>query len=109
MFKYISTISAAEVDRKIRSAGPLVLDCRSEQAYAGERIEGAFLVSGNRFDQAIEGMDRNREVICYCYKGISSLLFCKQARQAGFKKVYNLRGGYSGWKNYQRKNGIKGL
>jgi len=82
----------------INAGNVIVIDVRSPDVYQEQRIEGAILADKENWDQFVEGIDRSKQVICYCYKGISSKSFCNKLKKSGFDHVYNLQGGFDAWK-----------
>jgi rhodanese-related sulfurtransferase len=43
-------------------------------------------------------LDKNKPVLVYCAAGGRSASAAKDLKKAGFKKVYDLEGGYDAWK-----------
>jgi rhodanese-related sulfurtransferase len=44
-------------------------------------------------------LDKNKPVLVYCAAGGRSASAAKDLKKAGFKKVYDLEGGYDAWED----------
>jgi thiosulfate sulfurtransferase len=97
-FDQYSTVTAETAKEMIASGDIIVIDVRSPEAYEQQHIAGAVLGDKKNWDHFAVGLDKSKQVICYCYKGISSKTFCKKLKKSGFAKVYNLQGGFDAWK-----------
>ncbi len=78
----------------------VILDVRTPEEYAGGHINGARNMDWNagNFEEAIAGMDKNKPVMVYCLSGGRSAEAAKTLRNAGFKQVYELKGGMMAWR-----------
>ena len=65
--------------------------------YQESHIEGAMPLGNDTLNDFIAQTDRSTKIICYCYKGMSSKGYCDKLAKAGFRNVYNLKGGYDAW------------
>ena len=74
-----------------------VLDVRPPEEYRLRRIPGAVLVPLPELGRRMGELDREREVVVYCYSGHRSALACCWLRSAGFTRVRNLAGGITAW------------
>jgi rhodanese-related sulfurtransferase len=79
--------------------GFVLLDVRSEAAYEQGHIPGAVNIPLSQLGYRLFALDRTRDIIVYCNLGVGSVVACQILANAGFKDVYNLRGGLSEW-NY---------
>lgn len=83
------------------SAGLTILDVRSPE----ERKEGCLKDSVNidfnspSFAERIGGLDKDQTYLVYCRSGRRSGETIKLMENSGFKNVYNLDGGISGWQS----------
>ncbi len=78
----------------------LVLDVRTPDEIAAGKIKGALEMDyySKDFKQRLQGLDKNKTIVVYCASGRRSADTVKQLHEAGFKNVYNLAGGYKGYK-----------
>ena len=76
-----------------------LVDVRS----AKERVDGYISNSQNidfnspTFDQDIRKLDKSKPVILYCRSGARSAKCAKKLKDAGFVKIYDLKGGITHW------------
>lgn len=78
-----------------------LLDVRTPKEYNEGHIEGAELI--NFFDedfvqQAEANFDKDKPLMLYCRSGNRSAKATAKLKAAGFKEIYDLRGGYKAWK-----------
>ena len=81
----------------ISEGSVIFIDARKNEDYQKSRIDGALSMESDALNNFIDQTDRSHNIICYCYKGISSKGLCKKLVRAGFKNIYNLKGGYDAW------------
>ncbi len=76
-----------------------LVDVRS----AKERVEGFIENSQNidfnspTFDQDIQKLDKSKPVVLYCRSGRRSAICAQKLKDAGFVKIYELKGGITQW------------
>ena len=78
-----------------------LIDVRTPSEYANGHVKDAKLIDYKAIDfesKAFEGLDRAKPVLLYCASGRRSARAAKMYVDAGFKKVYNLVGGFRAWK-----------
>jgi len=90
---------------KAKMEGPntIVLDVRTPKEIAAGKIPGAFDldVQNPEFKSQVEKLDKAKTYLVYCKRGGRSARACSILEKAGFEKIYNLKGGYDGWKAAQ--------
>jgi len=93
-------LSPAEFADRIGGENTVLLDVRTPAETAGGVIEGALEMDYRAPDFAdrIKSLDPSNTYLVYCAGGGRSGKTCGLLNEAGFEKVYNLRGGYSAWK-----------
>ena len=70
---------------------------------AKERVDGFIKNSQNidfnspTFDEDIQKLDKTKPVILYCHSGRRSAICAKKLKDAGFVKIYDLKGGITQW------------
>lgn len=96
----IAQISVDELKKKIDSKEQLMLiDVRSEKEYLAGHIEGAILIPRGELEFEIQKIttDPEAEIIIYCRAGGRSAMAVSALNNIGFKKVFNLDGGFKKW------------
>ena len=81
-----------------------LLDVRTPQEYQQGYIEGAVLI--NFFDpdfvtKVSTRFDKNKPLYIYCAVGGRSNKAAKKLISVGFESVYDLKGGFTKWKNFK--------
>ena len=81
-----------------------LLDVRTPQEYQQGYIEGAVLI--NFFDpdfvtKVSTRFDKNKPLYIYCAVGGRSNKAAKKLIAVGFDSVYDLKGGFTKWKNFK--------
>jgi rhodanese-related sulfurtransferase len=75
-----------------------VIDVREQFEWDIVRIPGARLVPLATLPEAVETLDRDREVVIYCKGGTRSRAAASHLADAGFRRVSNLAGGILRWR-----------
>jgi len=74
-----------------------LIDTRSEKQYKEGHIESAINIPLEKLRASMDEIDRDTVVVTYCNKGVTGNAAQNVLINNGFKKVFNLSGGY---KNY---------
>jgi len=78
----------------------VILDVRTPKEFFGGRIPGA--INHNFYDisfkQTLAHLDRDKTYLVYCRSGFRSRLTTELMKTMGFKKIYDLKGGFKNWK-----------
>jgi rhodanese-related sulfurtransferase len=79
----------------------IVLDVRTPWEFSNEHIEGAENLdfTDPNFTEMLEKLDKEKNYIIYCKTGIRSGKVLEIIKELGFNKVYNINGGFEGWKS----------
>ena len=79
--------------------GSQVIDVRTPEEYALGYIEGAILIDYKAadFHSSISALNRNVTYLIYCRSGNRSGKASKIMDSLGFKKIYDLKGGFMNW------------
>lgn len=93
-------IAPKEAREMMGRSGLKVLDLRRPEEYKTGWIKGAENIDfyGKDFKKELEKLDKGKEVLIYCQTGRRSAAAAVMMRKAGFKKVYDLKGGIEAWK-----------
>lgn len=94
------TISAQDAVR-LMNQGAAVLDVRGADAWAAGHIGNARAVAADGIAGAADSLKRfkDKPVIVYCERGVSANGAVRELTKLGFTRVFNLRGGISGWRS----------
>jgi rhodanese-related sulfurtransferase len=79
--------------------GAILMDLRTPPEIAQGKIEGAIDLDFKTadFQDGLANMDKNTPVFIYCRSGGRSGKALKMMKNAGFKEVYDLKGGILAW------------
>ena len=83
-----------------KNAGELI-DVRTPREHQSGAIAGTTYntdVSNRNFKAEIGKLDKDKTYLVYCRSGARSGRAVKIMESMGFKHLYNLKGGYMGWK-----------
>jgi len=77
----------------------LLIDVSTPDEYAQGHIKGSINIdwTGSDFDDKIAALGNDRPALMYDHNGSKSALAADNLRKAGFKEVYELKGGLQEW------------
>ena len=104
--KDIKTVEVAAFAKEIKATQkPQILDVRTPEEFNQGHIDNAMNIDwlGNHFIQDVEKLNKNKAVYVYCRSGKRSLQASEKLAEMGFKKIYNLDGGYQKWTSESNK------
>lgn len=104
-----NTITAQTINKKVsktefaelmKKSGAQLIDVRTPREFSNGFIEGAKNIdyNGDSFEKQIKKLDKNKPVLVYCAAGGRSENAAELLKEWGFIEVYDLEGGYNGWK-----------
>jgi rhodanese-related sulfurtransferase len=99
--KRINDVETEQMKQLISEQPGVLLDVRT----AGEVAEGYIAGAQNiditqpNFLEKVKSLDKDKPVYVYCKMGGRSANASEKLAKAGFTKVYNLMGGFEGWKS----------
>ena len=95
----VQTISGEKAERFAARPSVVVLDVRTPAEYAAGHLPNAvnidFLARG--FEAQVSQLDKNKSYLVYCKSGNRSTKAVAVMEANGFKKLFNLAGGITGW------------
>jgi adenylyltransferase/sulfurtransferase len=95
----IPQITAVELKKRLDNKDDIfVLDVREPHEYQIANLGAKLIPLGDLPARAGE-LDKDREIIVHCKSGVRSQKAAEFLAQNGFKKVWNLAGGITGWSN----------
>jgi len=93
-------ITQEEFKELITKGNTLVIDVRTPVEFSEAHITNAINIDyfSKTFPVTISKLDKQKTILVYCASGGRSTSACSDFKKLGFKKVYNLIGGYDDWK-----------
>ena len=93
-------VDNARFKELMKDSSAVILDVRTSQEFEEGKISGAINI--NYFSDAFvanvkNAIPKDRIVLVYCAAGGRSAEACKLLKKEGYKKLYDLSGGYNGW------------
>jgi len=78
-----------------------LVDVREESEWAAGRLPGAIHLSKGVIERDIEEAipDTLGHIVCYCGGGFRSALAVDNLRVMGYRNVWSMAGGFSGWQD----------
>lgn len=97
----LERLSAEAFKEKLDTFGEQVhlVDVRTPGEYANGTIAGAININVNdqSFETKVAQLDRETPIMVFCQAGSRSRKASKKLKALGFKEIYDLSVGYSGW------------
>ena len=86
-------------DRLDKGDNVNLIDVREDNEWNLGRIPTAIHLGKGIIERDIESVAKNREMelILYCQGGFRSALAAESLKKMGYKNVYSMSGGFSGW------------
>jgi rhodanese-related sulfurtransferase len=93
-------VSKTEFAELIKKNGAQLIDVRTPREFSNGFIEGAKNIdyNGDSFEKQMKKLDKTKPLLVYCAAGGRSENAAELLQEWGFKEVYDLEGGYNGWK-----------
>ena len=88
------------IERHKDGSNLVILDIRPHAEFREEHIQGAQNLDydGHQFKKKVKQIDKDKNYIIYCRSGVRGEYFMGIMKDLGFQKVYNILGGFVGWK-----------
>ena len=90
-------ISVKEAKQILDNDNLTIIDIRDQNSFSNGHIENAIHVEDLDIDNFIKEKNKDEALLIYCYHGISSKSAANFFVHNGFKNVFSLDEGYSGW------------
>ena len=94
------TISAGELNTRLERGDEIrLVDVRQEHEWEIVNLgpQGAELIPLDTLLERLPELDSAEEIVLHCQGGSRSAKALRQLQDAGFRKVWNLRGGILAW------------
>ncbi|MFX1365631.1 MAG: FAD-dependent oxidoreductase [Promethearchaeota archaeon] len=79
---------------QISNNGSILLDVRTEEEFSARNIEGSINIQIEELRNRLDEISKDKPIYVYCEVGYRSYLALRILLQSGFKKVYELTGGF---------------
>ncbi|MFD1096653.1 rhodanese-like domain-containing protein [Salegentibacter chungangensis] len=97
-------ISVQEMKTQLKMDDVQLVDLRLKKDFASSHILSAEnIVYDENFKENINALDKDKPVIVYCYRGVTSKRAVEILQKSGFKKIYELEGGIAKWVQEENK------
>jgi len=93
-FKQIDVHQAKEMMDK---GDVTIVDIRDPDSFQSAHIADAIAVTDQNIQSFLATGDKDKPLICYCYRGFSSQDAAEYFAKSGFKEVYSIEGGFEKW------------
>ena len=92
-------VTPTEAKAMIDKGSVVVVDVRTDGEWNAGHLKDALHIdiSSSDFEKKIKAIEKNKTVVVYCAVGGRSSRAASSMTKMGFKKVYNMDGGYNGW------------
>lgn len=95
---FYKSVSPKQLSERFKNGEhPKFIDVREPVEYEIARVEKAELLPLSRFDEWINTLEPEDEIVVMCHHGIRSANVCMYLVQNGFENVSNLEGGIDLW------------
>lgn len=97
----IEILDVDTFNKSITAKNVQLIDVRTGFEYKSGHIENAVNIDffdRSNFNENFSIFDRERPIYLYCRSGNRSQRAAKKLLAIGFKKIYDLKGGYKAWK-----------
>ncbi len=96
----ITVLELTDFKKEITKTNVQLLDVRTAKEYSSGHIRNAInvdILNQNSFTKYVKDLDVEQPVYLYCRSGSRSQSASKLLVELGFKKIYDLKGGYLNW------------
>ena len=96
----IKMITPQEAKAMLDKGGVILIDVRTEKEYKRGTIPGAMHIPRGLLEFKVYKVitDPNQKIIIFCKSGGRGALATLRLKEMGYKFVYNIKGGFMGWK-----------
>lgn len=93
----ILELSPQEAFEKLQNNDALIFDLRQFEDFEKEHIKDALFLDLDHWQILLKPV-RDQKIILACYRGNKSRKAVLFLKENGFEHVFNLQGGFNGWK-----------
>lgn len=95
----LDNLTAEEACSAMDRNEAVLIDVRTPQEYALERIRGALLAPMQNFDATHLPTGGDQHLILHCGSGKRSRMVAELCLKAGFDRIAHIEGGFGAWKD----------
>lgn len=95
--KGVTNISVGEAKDKFNDKNVQFIDVRTAGEYNANHRPPFKNIPLHSLPSKLEGLKKDKEVVVICQSGMRSLRAAKILKKQGFEKIFNVKGGMSGW------------
>ncbi len=97
----INVVTTEEMQTILKMDEVQLVDVRTPEEFSEGFIKNAQNIDfkSPTFEQDILKLNKEKPVMLYCHSGGRSAKCAQKLKDAGFKKIYDLKGGISTWKH----------
>ncbi|MDD2760836.1 MAG: rhodanese-like domain-containing protein [Methylomonas sp.] len=94
----ITQMTVQQLQQRLENAERLVLlDVREPNEFAFAHIQGSLHIPLRQLPERVDELDQEQDILVLCHHGMRSQQACLFLEQAGFNRLYNLKGGIDAW------------
>ena len=95
----VKLVSVEEFDKLRANKANIVLDVRTPDEFKAGHISGATNIdyTSPDFGEKVAKLDKEKMYLVHCAAGTRSAKACKKMEGLGFKNLFDLHAGFSGW------------
>lgn len=99
-FKDLALVDFMKAYTAEPSGAAMLIDLRTPPEYNDGTINGAVMINylDDNINQQLEALDKSKKYYIFCAQGGRSKKCMDKMQSMGFSRVYNLLGGYEGYK-----------
>jgi rhodanese-related sulfurtransferase len=75
----------------------VLLDVREQHEYDYAHIDGSVFIPLGQLPKRFQELEAEKDIVVICHHGMRSQQACLFLQQAGFERLYNLKGGIDAW------------
>lgn len=94
----IPEITIDEAKRRLDAGDAVFLDVRDPGSHDAARIPGSIRIGDDNVHEFVEGADKTKDLVVYCYHGHSSMGATAWLLEQGFRSVQSMTGGFESWR-----------
>ena len=96
----IRSIDLSRLKEMMRTEAKIqILDIRTPKEREGGAIPGSILLPPGELEDKAAGLDKEAPTVVFCEEGVRSLAAATRLQRAGWKRVFDLAGGFNLWKD----------
>jgi rhodanese-related sulfurtransferase len=93
----MKSISVDELEGRLKSGTPFLLDVRELEEMADGTIAGSVNIPMGEVEQRLREIPADRDIVVICHLGARSGYITKRLNALGYDRAMNLRGGMEAW------------